>query len=243
MSLRTLNQYRTLLYGRSGSRDFFLTITLRDIQRLPRTLFSLLLRKHPDLRETLAQYTTFNRGGGKGVCSLVLCSLAIVLSCIYPSVRIVTKSPKVGPVLYLYSPSLWLHFMNMWYESELQLLALLTFVLYLWQDRWVWWRGKTISAVTMNVKATGIMGTTSQPRMRPKERSPHHHFYHLIYKALQSWTQRTGIFVVPPLKWMIFWLMRKVAICFKRSQIFLCCGCGSRIHNTGIARKLTKICK
>ena len=34
-----------------------------------------------------------------GVFTLVLCSLATVTSCIDASVRIVTKSPKVGPLL------------------------------------------------------------------------------------------------------------------------------------------------
>ncbi len=34
-----------------------------------------------------------------GVCTLVLCSLSTVLSCIDPSVWIVSKSPKVGPLL------------------------------------------------------------------------------------------------------------------------------------------------
>jgi hypothetical protein len=38
-----------------------------------------------------------------GVCSLVLCSLATVTSCIDPSVRIVKPRREV---LYLYSPSL-----------------------------------------------------------------------------------------------------------------------------------------
>ncbi len=33
------------------------------------------------------------------VCTLVLCSLAAVLSCIGPSVRLVTNIPKVGPLL------------------------------------------------------------------------------------------------------------------------------------------------
>jgi hypothetical protein len=47
------------------------------------------------LRETLTQYITFNRGG-RG--ESVLCSLATVLSCIDPSVRIVTKSSQVGPL-------------------------------------------------------------------------------------------------------------------------------------------------
>jgi hypothetical protein len=36
--------------------------------------------------------------GERGVCTLVLCSLATVASCIDLSVRIVTKSPKVGPL-------------------------------------------------------------------------------------------------------------------------------------------------
>ncbi len=40
-----------------------------------------------------------------GVCTLVLCSLATVTSCIDPYVRIVTKSPEDGN-LYLYSISL-----------------------------------------------------------------------------------------------------------------------------------------
>ncbi len=37
--------------------------------------------------------------GERGVCTLVLCSLATVTSCIDPSVRIVTKSPKGRPLL------------------------------------------------------------------------------------------------------------------------------------------------
>jgi hypothetical protein len=37
--------------------------------------------------------------GERGVCTLVLCSLATVISCIDTSVQIVTKSPKVGPLL------------------------------------------------------------------------------------------------------------------------------------------------
>ncbi len=37
--------------------------------------------------------------GERGVFTLVLCSLAIVTSCINASVRIVTKSLKVGPLL------------------------------------------------------------------------------------------------------------------------------------------------
>ncbi len=43
----------------------------------------------------------------RGVFTLVLCSLATVTSCIDASVRIVTKSLKVGPLQYLYSLSLW----------------------------------------------------------------------------------------------------------------------------------------
>jgi hypothetical protein len=57
------------------------------------------------LTETFTQYITFNRGGERGVSTLVVCSLATVLSCIDPSVRIVTKSPKVGPLL-IFSVSL-----------------------------------------------------------------------------------------------------------------------------------------
>ncbi len=40
-----------------------------------------------------------SKRGERGVCTLLLCSLATVMSCIDPSVRIVTKSPKVGPLL------------------------------------------------------------------------------------------------------------------------------------------------
>ncbi len=49
-------------------------------------------------RETLTQYCTlhFIEGGEGGLYS---CSLATVLSCIDTSVRIVTKSPKVEPLL------------------------------------------------------------------------------------------------------------------------------------------------
>ncbi len=70
------------------------------------TPFSLVLRKEyfTVRRETLTQYITFKRGG---VCTLVLCSLATVTSCTDLSVRIVTISPKVGPLLTVYSPSLW----------------------------------------------------------------------------------------------------------------------------------------
>ncbi len=58
-------------------------------------------------RETLTQYITFKRGGERGVYTgtLVLCCLAIMTSCIDASVRIVTKSPKVGPLL-IFSNSL-----------------------------------------------------------------------------------------------------------------------------------------
>jgi hypothetical protein len=50
-------------------------------------------------RETLTQwYITFKRGGW-GFCSLVLCSLATVTSCIDASVRMVTRSPQVGRLI------------------------------------------------------------------------------------------------------------------------------------------------
>ncbi len=52
------------------------------------------------LRETLMQYITFTKGGDVSVvCTVELRSLATVLFCIDPSVRIVTKSLKVGPLL------------------------------------------------------------------------------------------------------------------------------------------------
>jgi hypothetical protein len=47
---------------------------------------------------------TFKRRGGRGESVLVyrvLCSLATVMSCIDASLRIVTKSPKVGPLIIL----------------------------------------------------------------------------------------------------------------------------------------------
>jgi hypothetical protein len=50
------------------------------------------------LRETLTQYITFIRGE-RGVCTLLLCSLTTLLSCIDPSERISDKIPKVGPLL------------------------------------------------------------------------------------------------------------------------------------------------
>jgi hypothetical protein len=43
-----------------------------------------------------------------GVCNLLLGSLATETSCIDPSVRIVTKSPKVGPLL-IFSISLFFY--------------------------------------------------------------------------------------------------------------------------------------
>jgi hypothetical protein len=42
----------------------------------------------------------------RGLCTRVLCSLATVLSCIDHSVRIATKSPKVGGPLLIFSNSL-----------------------------------------------------------------------------------------------------------------------------------------
>ncbi len=60
------------------------------------------------LRETRTQYITINRGGRREFCTLVLRSLATLTSCIDPSERIVTKSPKVGPLL-IFSISLVLY--------------------------------------------------------------------------------------------------------------------------------------
>ncbi len=69
----------------------------RDIQRLPTTPFSVVLRKeYFDCPQRNSH--SFKRGGER-VCNLVLCSLATVMSCIDDSVWIVTKSPKVGPLL------------------------------------------------------------------------------------------------------------------------------------------------
>jgi hypothetical protein len=82
-----------------------LTILLRltpEIYRdYPRPTFSLVLRKEyfdcPQ-RDSHAMHYILKRGE-RGVCTFVLCSLATVMSCIDASVRIVTKSPKVGPLL------------------------------------------------------------------------------------------------------------------------------------------------
>jgi hypothetical protein len=51
-------------------------------------------------RDTLTQYITFKKGG-KGIlyCILVRGSLETETPYIDPSVRILTKSPKVGPLL------------------------------------------------------------------------------------------------------------------------------------------------
>ncbi len=70
-------------------------------------LFSVALRNILTVhRETLTQYITFKRGGEREVCTLVLGSLATGTSCIDASVRLVSKPPKVGPLLIFYI-SLW----------------------------------------------------------------------------------------------------------------------------------------
>ncbi len=75
----------------------------KDIQRLPTTtplLFSVAQEIFDcPQRDTLTQYITFKRGGERGVCTLVLCNLATVMSCIDASVHIVIKFPKVGSLL------------------------------------------------------------------------------------------------------------------------------------------------
>jgi hypothetical protein len=53
-------------------------------------------------RETLTQYIIHLKEGGESSLYLVLFSLATVTSCIDPSVRIVTKSPKVELLLYFF---------------------------------------------------------------------------------------------------------------------------------------------
>ncbi len=70
-------------------------------------------------RETLTEYITFKRGG-EG--SLYPGTLATVTSYIDASLRIVTKSPKVGP-LYLCFPSRWNKF-----NGILQRLAALVYL-------------------------------------------------------------------------------------------------------------------
>jgi hypothetical protein len=78
----------------------------RDIQRLPHgpLLFSVAqgIFDCPQ-RDSHAVHYHLIEGGEGTLYTLVLCSLATVhnavMSCIDPFVRIVTKSPKVGPLL------------------------------------------------------------------------------------------------------------------------------------------------
>ncbi len=86
-----------------------LSIRIRNIQRLPTTPFSLVLRKEYFTvhRETLTQYSTFKRGGEGSLFSCILYSLATVMPCINALVRIVTKSPKVRPLL-IFSSCSWI---------------------------------------------------------------------------------------------------------------------------------------
>ncbi len=62
------NRADTIRYGRGGGG-----YRTRDIQRLPTTPFSLVLRKEylTVHRETLTQYITFKRGGERGVCTRI----------------------------------------------------------------------------------------------------------------------------------------------------------------------------
>ncbi len=73
-------------------------ITLRKIQRLPMTPFSLLLRKEyfdcPQRDSHAVHYK--KKRGDRGVFTLVLCSLASVMSCIKASVGIATKKIPDG---------------------------------------------------------------------------------------------------------------------------------------------------
>jgi hypothetical protein len=84
------------------------SIASREIRRLSTTPFSLVLRREyfdcPQ-RDSYAVHYIYSMGRGS-LYSCTLC-LVTVTSCIDASVRIVTKSPKVGPLL-IYSPSLWL---------------------------------------------------------------------------------------------------------------------------------------
>ncbi len=57
--------------------------------------YSVVLTVHRDFH---AVHYIYKRGE-RGVCTLVLCRLATVTSCIDASVLILTKSPKVGPLL------------------------------------------------------------------------------------------------------------------------------------------------
>jgi hypothetical protein len=92
----------TVLYG--SLKTLCQGSSLGLVQRLPTAPFYLMLRKeYFDFlrRDSHAVHYIFKRGE-RGVCTLVLCRLATVMSCIDPFLRIVTKSPNVG-----HSPSLW----------------------------------------------------------------------------------------------------------------------------------------
>ncbi len=77
----------------------FYYISHRDIQRLPMTPFSSVLRKEYLDCPQIDSHAVHLKEGGEGSLTLVLSSLATMTSCIDLSVRIVTKSPKVGSLL------------------------------------------------------------------------------------------------------------------------------------------------
>jgi hypothetical protein len=91
-----------LLRSRCPKLIFFFYVN-RDTWRLHTTPLSLVLRKeyfdYPQRDSHAVHY--IQKRGEMGVCTLVLCTgiLANVLSSIDPSLRIVTKSPKVRPLL------------------------------------------------------------------------------------------------------------------------------------------------
>ncbi len=98
------------------------------------TPFSLVLRKNilTVHRETLTQNITFKR---RGTSTLVLSVLATVISCMDPSVRMVTKSPKVGP-LPVFSKSLGIiynHILLLQCEKRLRMSRRG------WCGCWWWW--------------------------------------------------------------------------------------------------------
>jgi hypothetical protein len=89
--------------GESGTCNINMNSQRYTVQRLPTTPFSLVLCKeyfdYPIHRETLTQYITLTRGE-RGDCTAILYSVVFTLtSCIVPCVRLVTKSPKVRPLL------------------------------------------------------------------------------------------------------------------------------------------------
>jgi hypothetical protein len=95
---------RALFSNQSRQRDFslLLRILIPEIHRnypRPPSLWCCAKNILTVLRETLTRSSLHLIEGEEGICTPVLYSLATVTSCIDPSVRIMTKSPKSEPLL------------------------------------------------------------------------------------------------------------------------------------------------